>query len=311
MATARNLLTTAIGLSAFVGGVPGAAQAQTTPPVRLSAPADCLQNAGCGVGLKTVYGLDVSSVFSPLASADAGVPALDDGVAEIAVVFSSSPDLSRPDVVALRDDKGMIGDNNVFPNVRATTARKYGAKLRRPLDAISRLLTTFGLRGLNQQVADGRAPEVVGAEFAETNSLTAAAKRVPGRTLSVGFVDTEESETLAHMYSAALRGAGFKVKVTPVGGLRPELYRKFKRGQFDLFPAYTRTTASFLAGKLVRGSDANVMRVLRRELRQIGATPFAVSPATDNNVFATKRSTADALGLSKLSDLERYWPKAQ
>src|SRR6187551_3587239 len=83
--------------------------------VRLAAPSDCLANPGCGVGLKSVYGLDVSSVFHPLAVADAGVSALDDGLAEIAVAFSSNPQVSRPDVVTLRDDKHMIYADRVVP----------------------------------------------------------------------------------------------------------------------------------------------------------------------------------------------------
>lgn len=284
--------------------------AAQTEQVRLSAPADCLENVGCGIGFKTTYGLDVTSVFTPLAAADAGVSALDDGVAEVAVVFSSSPDLSRPDILSLQDDKAMIGDDHIFANVRTTTLEKYGAKLRKPLERMSTLLTTLKLRGLNQQVSDGRAPEVVGAEFAESNGLEAGGKRVRGRTFSIGHFETDESETLAYMYAASLRSAGFKVKVSSAGGLRPEAYAKFRRGVFDLLPAYSRTLASFLSGKVVRGSEANVLRVLRRETRKIGATPTKLSRATDNNVFAVKRDVAARLGITKLSDLQRFWPKA-
>ena len=48
------------------------AQAQQ---VRLAAPADCLVNVGCGAGLRSVYGLDVTSVLVPLTVSDAGVGA--------------------------------------------------------------------------------------------------------------------------------------------------------------------------------------------------------------------------------------------
>lgn len=307
VASVRVILLSTVCLAA---AAPSAHAQTPTPQVRLSAPADCLENPGCGVGIKATYGLDLTSVFSPLASADAGVSALDDGVAEVAVVFSSSPDLSRPDILGLQDDKGMIGDDHIFANVRSTTLARYGSELRRPIDRINALLTTFKLRGLNQQVADGRAPDVVGAEFAESNALESGGKPVNGRKISVGFVATDESETLAHMYAAALRVAGFKVKVASAGGLRPEAYDKFKRGRFDLLPGYSRSLASFLAGKLVRGSEANVQRVLKRELRKIGGTPSKLAPATDNNVFAMKRDISAALGITKLSDLQRYWPKA-
>src|SRR3954463_15090320 len=124
----------------------GTAQAQE---VRLGAPADCLLNAGCGVGLKSVYGLDVASALRPLTVADAGVSALDDGVAEVAVAFSSNPQLSRPDIMTLRDDRHMITDDHIVPVMRAAVLRRYGKALRRRMNAASQLLSTLELRGLN------------------------------------------------------------------------------------------------------------------------------------------------------------------
>src|SRR5690349_8524788 len=81
------------------------AHAQT---VRLAAPCNCLVNFGCGLGLRSVYGLNVRSAFTPIANAEAGVSALDDGLADVAMAFSSNPQLSRPDIVTLLDDKRMI-----------------------------------------------------------------------------------------------------------------------------------------------------------------------------------------------------------
>src|SRR3954447_26736210 len=98
----------------WLSAVPAHAQSV----VRLAAPTDCLVNAGCGAGLKSAYGLDVSSVFVPLTVADSGVNALDDGLAEVAVAFSSNPQLSRPDIVTLRDDRHMIYADHVVPVVR-------------------------------------------------------------------------------------------------------------------------------------------------------------------------------------------------
>src|SRR3954463_4661121 len=141
----------------------GTAQAQE---VRLGAPADCLLNAGCGLGLKSVYGLDVAPALRPLTVADAGVSALDDGVAEVAVAFSSNPQVSRPDIVTLRDDKHMIYADRVVPVVRRDLLRDYGAPgardISKRLNNASAALTTLALRGLNQSIVDGRMPEAVG-----------------------------------------------------------------------------------------------------------------------------------------------------
>src|SRR5256885_12598740 len=85
----------------------GEARAQTRQ-VRFAAAADCARNINCIPGFKRVYHVDPSPFFVRLKVADAGVPALDNGIAEVALAFSSNPQLSRPDIVALRDDRHMI-----------------------------------------------------------------------------------------------------------------------------------------------------------------------------------------------------------
>src|SRR3954464_4084915 len=145
----RAAATAAGMLAALVTASSAKAQA---PPVRLAASSDCAKNVNCIPGFKRVYGMDPPSVFTQLAAADAGVQALDDGVAEVAVAFSSNPQLSRPDILTLRDDGHMITDDHVFPIARSSLLRRYGPALRRRFDAASQLLTTLELRGLNQQV---------------------------------------------------------------------------------------------------------------------------------------------------------------
>src|SRR3954452_20658289 len=122
--------------------VTGPAGAQA-PRVRLAAAKDCARNVNCIPGLKRVYGVDPTAVFTPLTVADAGIQALDDGTAEVAVAFSSNPQLSRPDILTLIDDKNMIPADHVVPVVRWSLLRRYGAALRRRLNTASRLLSTL------------------------------------------------------------------------------------------------------------------------------------------------------------------------
>jgi glycine betaine/choline ABC-type transport system substrate-binding protein len=270
--------------------------------VRLAAPEDCLVNPGCGVGLKSAYGLDVSSAFVPLKVADSGITALDDGLAEIAVAFSSNPQVSRPDIVTLRDDRRMIHADHVVPVVRRSLLRAYGPRaardIRRRLNAASAVLTTLSLRGLNQAVIDGRIPEAVGGEFVETHGLAGNERRRPGPRIDVGYQDFAENETLAHLYAEALRTAGYRVSVRSVGGLRPEAVRRLRRGRIDLYPDYEGSLVRYLA----RPSTG-----LRRALARIGAVPLRRARAQNRNVFVTKTDTASRLGIARLSDLARYW----
>ena len=103
--------------------VSGAAGAQT-PRVRLAAASDCQQNRNCAPGFRRVYGIDPTASIVRLKVADAGIQALDDGLAEVAVAFSSNPQLSRPDVLALRDDRHMISSDHVVPVVRTSLLKR-------------------------------------------------------------------------------------------------------------------------------------------------------------------------------------------
>jgi subtilisin family serine protease len=275
----------------------GSAGAQT-PQVRLAAATDCPENVNCIPGLKRVYGIDPTSVFTPLTVADAGVQALDDGRAEVAVAFSSNPQLSRPDILTLEDDKRMISDDHVVPVVRTAMLRRYGRPLRRRLNAASALLSTLELRGLNQQVIDGRLPEAVGGEFADANALGGPAPRRRGPRIRIGFQPFDENETLAHYYAAALRGAGFRVSVRG-SGLRPATVRAMRRKRIDMWPGYSGSLRGYLGA-----------RTLQAGLRPLGARALKRSPAQDRNGFAMKRDVARSLGVSKLSDLARHWPAA-
>jgi glycine betaine/choline ABC-type transport system substrate-binding protein len=282
--TAAGALT--LALTVVLTATPAGAQ---TPPVRLAAGVDCPRNVNCIPGFRRVYRIDPTSLFRPLKVADAGVQALDDGVAEVAVAFSSNPQLSRPDIVTLRDDRNMISPDHVVPVVSETALRRYGPRLRRRLDAASRLLSTLVLRGLNQQVIDGRLPEAVGGEFADANGFGGPSRRRSGPVIRVGFQAFSENATLAHLYAEALNGAGYRVRVRALGGLRSKAIRSLRRGRLDLWPDYSGSLLGHLGG-----------RSLRRALARIGARPMELSRAQNRNGFAMRRDVAAQLGIRTL-----------
>jgi glycine betaine/choline ABC-type transport system substrate-binding protein len=296
------------GLAAVLAALLMAAPAhsQTPPTVRLAAPSDCLSNANCGPGLQRTYGVDVSPFFVPLTVADAGISALDDGLAEVAVAFSSDPEVSRPDVRTLRDDKHMIGPDPVVPVMRAKLLRDYGPRIRRTLNAASAVLTTRALRAINQQVGDGRLPQAVGGEFVDANGLGGNARRQHGPRVVVGFQEFSENETLAYMYAEALRAAGYRVTVRPAGGLRAETLRALRRGKISMYPGYAGSLLTHLTGKRPKGKP-RLMRELRRALERRGLRSAKFAPGQNHNVFVTKTDTAARLGLRSLSDLAAYW----
>jgi glycine betaine/choline ABC-type transport system substrate-binding protein len=297
-----------VGLAAVLAGLlfVAPAHSQTPPTVRLAAPSDCLSNPNCGPGLQRVYGVDVAPFFVPLTVADAGISALDDGVAEIAIAFSSDPEVSRPDVRVLRDDRQMVGPDPVVPVMRAKLLRDYGPRLKRVLNRASAVLTTRALRALNQQVGDGRLPEAVGGEFIDANGLGGNGRHQPGPRIVVGFQDFSENETLAYMYAEALRSAGYRVRVRPAGGLRAQTLRALRRGEISLYPGYAGSLLAFIADKHPRARP-RLLRELRKALKRRGARAAKLAPGQNRNLFVTKRDTASRLGVATLSDVAQLW----
>ena len=290
---------------AVAAALPAAAQA---PQVRFAAGADCLTNPNCGPGLRSVYGLDVKPVFTPLVVADAGITALDDGRAEVAVAFSSNPEVSRADILTLKDDKNLVGRDQVVPVIRRSVVRRYGRDLRRRLDRASSVITTLQLRSINQQVIDGRLSEAVGAEFVEAHGLAQGGSRKRGPQIRIGYQDFDENKTLAFLYAEVLRGNGYRVTVRALNGFRPAAVNGMRRKRIDMWPGYSGSLYAYLHGNKIAKGD--VSAALQRALARIGATHLAMAPGEDRNSLVMKRDTARALGISKISDLAKYWPKA-
>ena len=287
--------------------LPAVTFGQDPPQVRLAASANCPANPGCNLGLKRIYKLDAAGSLVTVPAGE-GIGALDDGSAEVGIAFSTNPGISRPDILSLTDDRHMIGTDNIVPVARKASLARLGKGAVRRLDAASRLLTTLKLRALNQQVIDGARPAAVGAGFIKANGLSGSGKIRKRTRLVVGFMDFPEDEILANVYAQALREGGYDARVRPIGGLRPEAIAAIKSHSIDMYPAYARSLADELTGKQLLAADIRPQLV--RALAKIGARATRFAPGSDQNVFVVKRDTASALGITKISDLARYWPAA-
>jgi osmoprotectant transport system substrate-binding protein len=91
---------------------------------------------------------------------------------DIALVFTTSPEIVRRDLVLLADDRHLQPAENVTPIVRRETLERFGPELAEVVDAVSALLTTEDLRDLNAEVEiDGRSPAAVARAWLEDHGL--------------------------------------------------------------------------------------------------------------------------------------------
>jgi osmoprotectant transport system substrate-binding protein len=122
------------------------------PEARFGGPQDCETNPFCLDGLKTRYDIDLSENFQAF---DFGGPltktALEDGVVDVALLFSTDGAIAEKDWVVLKDDKGMINADNITPVFSTTLEDQYGADFVDLVDQISAAITTEELTELNRR----------------------------------------------------------------------------------------------------------------------------------------------------------------
>ena len=112
----------------------------------IGGPPECAERRQCLIGLDDTYDLRFSS-FIPLAGEDLVRRALEDGVVDVGVMFSTDATLADPtDLVVLADDLGLQPADHVVPLVRRAAMDE---RVVATLDEVSANLTTDPLRFLN------------------------------------------------------------------------------------------------------------------------------------------------------------------
>jgi osmoprotectant transport system substrate-binding protein len=121
------------------------------------------------VGLASVYALK-DFRFVPLQFPDR-YQRLDDGKIDVLAVFTTEGQLSANRYKVLSDPRNLFAFQNLAPVIRRDLARRYGARLTGPLDALSRKLTTDVMRRMNAAVdLKGEKPVAVAARFIRTGN---------------------------------------------------------------------------------------------------------------------------------------------
>ena len=120
-------------------------------------PPECAQRVLCLKGLEEVYKLQFKR-FEAMPTRTVTADALGTGEIDVGMIDTTDPNMARPDLVQLTDDKRLQPADNVVPVVRREILDAYGPQLVRLVNAVSAQLTTRELTRLNLQVASGQAP---------------------------------------------------------------------------------------------------------------------------------------------------------
>lgn len=128
--------------------------AAVAPDLALGGPPECPARPYCLEGFQRVYGLHMAR-FLAFDTEQQRTTALDQGVVDVAVVFTTDAVLGSGTLVLLADDRHLQPAENIVPVVSHRVVERYGARLTSALDAVSAKLTQNALVFLNWRVDVG------------------------------------------------------------------------------------------------------------------------------------------------------------
>ncbi|MEK6278434.1 MAG: glycine betaine ABC transporter substrate-binding protein [Actinomycetota bacterium] len=126
-------------------------------------------------------------------------------------------------------------------------------------------------------------------------------------TLTIGSKNFTEQLVLGEIYAKGLEAAGYKVKTDLNLGSEVIALKALQAGEVSGYPEYTSTalTSFFKAAPEDVPSDPQeAYQQSKAEFEKEGLTAFPPTPFASANAVGTLRTTAEELGLEKVSDLE-------
>jgi osmoprotectant transport system substrate-binding protein len=117
----------------------------------LGGPPECPARPYCLPGLRTAYGLRFAG-FLPFDTELQRVTALQEGVVDIAVLFTTDGNLATGDLVLLSDDRHLQPAENIVPVITDRALARYGKRLAGAVNAVSAQLTSRALLFLDWRV---------------------------------------------------------------------------------------------------------------------------------------------------------------
>lgn len=270
---------------------------------------ECPDEPFCLPALAEVYGLTFGSFVVTDPGGPATIEALRAGRIDVGVLFTTDPHLRSGDLVLLDDDRRAQPAENVVPIIREDVLAAHGPELGRCLDAVSAVLTTAVVSGLNRQVQlDGVAPHAAAGGFLSAMDPVPppSAATPAGPPIVVGSADFAESAVLAELYAGALEAAGFAVVRRPDIGNRMAYLPLVRAAEVDLVPEYLGSLLGYLDESVGAISDPVAAHdALRATLSGSGLAALRAAPASTANGIVVTRATATRHRLTVVSDLGR------
>jgi osmoprotectant transport system substrate-binding protein len=141
---------------------------------------------------------------------------------------------------------------------------------------------------------------------ASTPSSSSSKPGVGKPPVTIGDKNFTEEYILGDLYAQALQAQGYTVTLKPNIGSSEIIYKALQAGQIDMYPEYTGTFLTVVAGVTSPPhSGQEVYAQSQTYAQKHGFTLLAQTPFYDSDALGTLKSYASAHGLTTIADLKK------
>jgi osmoprotectant transport system substrate-binding protein len=174
----------------------------------------------------------------------------------------------------------------------------------RRMGRLPALLTTLALTAA-LAACGSSSPSSSTGSTTKTTSSTSSGPGAGKPAIVVGDKNFAEENILGQLYAQALQAKGFKVTVKENIGSSEIIYKALTAGQIDMYPEYTGTLLSAVAGKTKEpASAAAAYEEAKAYVEKSGLALLSYTPFYDSDALATLPSYATAHHLTSIEDLK-------
>ncbi len=124
-------------------------------------------------------------------------------------------------------------------------------------------------------------------------------------TIVIGTKNFPEQFILGELYAQALEAKGYDVTLKSNIGSTEIIDKALTSGKIDLYPEYTGTALTVVFGAQGSAESAEATYEAAKEKYEArGQTLFAMTPFSDSDAIAVRKSTAEENGLTSVGDLK-------
>ena len=146
-----------------------------------------------------------------------------------------------------------------------------------------------------------------GSSKQSTSSTAASTKPGAGKpTVVIGDKNFTEEYILGDLYAQALQAKGYKVKLKPNIGSSEITYKALTGGQIGMYPEYTGTLLTAIAGQTALPTSAQqAYNQAKAYAEKHGLTLLNPTPFFDSDALGTLKSFAQKNNLKSIPDLKK------